>query len=52
MIPIIDGYRAMLFRNQSAITLALVVARVVPAAHLAIAWVTFHNSKYAFAENV
>ena len=52
MTPIIEGYRAVLLRNELPFTPAFGAATVLALASLALAWVAFHRAEYTFAENI
>jgi lipopolysaccharide transport system permease protein len=52
MTPIIDGYRAVLLRNESPFTPAFLGAAALSLVLLGAAWVIFHRAEYTFAENV
>jgi lipopolysaccharide transport system permease protein len=52
MTPIIDGYRATLLGGHSPFTTSFNVAALVAVALLAVAWLTFHRTEYAFAESI
>jgi homopolymeric O-antigen transport system permease protein len=52
MTPIVDGYRAVLLRNESPITLPFLGAMAVSLILLCFCWVIFHRAEYTFAENM
>ena len=50
MTPIIDSYRAILFRGELPEMLPFAAVAIVSVAILSIGWLTFHRSEYMFAE--
>lgn len=52
MTPIIDAYRRVLLFGQTPFTPAFIVAALLSLLTLCVAWVAFHRSEFAFAENV
>jgi len=52
MSPVIDAYRAVLFRGTLPPTAPFAASAVIAIAVLALGWLTFHRAESQFAENV
>jgi len=52
MTPIIDGYRAVLFKGQSPFTEPFALAIFISVAIFGVSWLTFHRAEFQFAENI
>ena len=50
MTPIIDSYRAILFRGELPEMLPFTAVAIASVAILSVGWLTFHRSEYMFAE--
>jgi len=52
MVPIIDGFRTVLIRGAVPDLAPLAAAAFVAFAALLVAWATFHQAEFRFAENI